>query len=137
MVVWFLEQKDPLSLQTYDSIVEYHVIGLSGKHYSEVPVCDCFIGKDVTLVSHSRSVGFCLEAAKELEQSGIDCEVINLRSIRPMDEETIVTSVMKTNHLITVEGGWPQFGVGSEICAKIMESKCNMLFVIHFFGYLK
>jgi pyruvate dehydrogenase E1 component beta subunit len=79
-------------------------------------------GKDVTLVSHSRSVGFCLEAAKELEQSGIDCEVINLRSIRPMDEETIVTSVMKTNHLITVEGGWPQFGVGSEICAKIMES---------------
>ncbi|ESO06437.1 hypothetical protein HELRODRAFT_155705 [Helobdella robusta] len=78
-------------------------------------------GKDVTIVSHSRMVGFSLDAAKELEQVGIDCEVINLRSIRPMDEETIIQSVMKTNHLVTVEGGWPQFGVGAEIAAKIME----------------
>ena len=50
-------------------------------------------------------------------------QVINLRTIRPMDEETIINSVMKTNHLVTVEGGWPQFGVGAEIAAKIMESK--------------
>uniref|UniRef100_A0A3B3RT41 Pyruvate dehydrogenase E1 component subunit beta n=1 Tax=Paramormyrops kingsleyae TaxID=1676925 RepID=A0A3B3RT41_9TELE len=48
-------------------------------------------------------------------------QVINLRTIRPMDVETIETSVMKTNHLVTVEGGWPQFGVGAEICAMIME----------------
>jgi len=79
-------------------------------------------GKHVTLVSHSRPVGICLEAAKELEQLGIECEVINLRSIRPIDEETIIKSVMKTNHLVTVENGWPQFGVGAEICARIVES---------------
>lgn len=77
----------------------------------------------MTIVAHSRPVGICLEAAKELEQIGIECEVINLRSIRPLDEETIVKSVMKTNHLITVENGWPQFGVGSEICARVVESK--------------
>jgi hypothetical protein len=76
----------------------------------------------VTLVSHSKSVGTCLEAAKLLAGEGVECEVINLRTIRPMDEETIVKSVMTTNHLVTVEGGWPQFGVGAEICAKIVES---------------
>ncbi|KAE8612697.1 hypothetical protein XENTR_v10012952 [Xenopus tropicalis] len=78
-------------------------------------------GSQITLVSHSRSVGHCLEAANVLAKEGVDCEVINMRTIRPMDIETIETSVVKTNHLVTVEGGWPQFGVGSEICAKIME----------------
>lgn len=53
-----------------------------------------------------------------------DLQVINLRTIRPLDVETIETSVMKTNHLITIEGGWPQFGVGAEICARIMEGNC-------------
>ncbi|ELT95601.1 hypothetical protein CAPTEDRAFT_210526 [Capitella teleta] len=79
-------------------------------------------GKHVTLVSHSKSVELCLEAARELQAQGVECEVINLRSIRPMDEETIIKSVMKTHHLITVEGGWPQFGVGAEVCAKVFES---------------
>ena len=82
-------------------------------------------GKHMTLVSHSKPVGLCLEAAKELETLGIQCEVINLRSIRPLDAEAIIKSVMKTNHLITVEGGWPQFGVGAEVCARIIESKCS------------
>jgi pyruvate dehydrogenase E1 component beta subunit len=79
-------------------------------------------GKDITLVAHSRPVGFCLEAAEKLAQEGIDCEVINLRSIRPLDMDTIKKSIKKTNRLVTVEGGWPMFGVGSEICAQIMES---------------
>ncbi|XP_030061217.1 pyruvate dehydrogenase E1 component subunit beta, mitochondrial [Microcaecilia unicolor] len=78
-------------------------------------------GTHLTLVSHSRSVGHCLEAATVLVKEGVECEVINLRTIRPMDIESIETSLMKTNHLVTVEGGWPQFGVGAEICAKIME----------------
>uniref|UniRef100_A0A452HRL5 Pyruvate dehydrogenase E1 component subunit beta n=1 Tax=Gopherus agassizii TaxID=38772 RepID=A0A452HRL5_9SAUR len=78
-------------------------------------------GTHVTLVSHSRSVGHCLEAAAVLVKEGVECEVINLRTIRPMDVESIEASVVKTNHLITVEGGWPQFGVGAEICARIME----------------
>ncbi|KAG9471662.1 pyruvate dehydrogenase E1 component subunit beta, mitochondrial [Eleutherodactylus coqui] len=78
-------------------------------------------GSQITLVAHSRSVGHCLEAASVLAKEQIDCEVINLRTIRPMDTDAIEASVVKTNHLVTVEGGWPQFGVGAEICAKIME----------------
>jgi len=80
------------------------------------------VGKHVTLVSHSKPVGLCLEAAAELAGAGIEAEVINLRSIRPLDAQTIVQSVMKTNHLVTVEGGWPQYGVGAEIAARVMES---------------
>ncbi|KAI1892361.1 hypothetical protein AGOR_G00132570 [Albula goreensis] len=78
-------------------------------------------GDHITLVSHSRYVGHCLDAAAVLAKEGIECEVINLRTIRPLDVEAIEASVMKTNHLVTVEGGWPQFGVGAEICARIME----------------
>jgi pyruvate dehydrogenase E1 component beta subunit len=79
-------------------------------------------GKDVTIVTFSRQVGFSLEAAKKLAEEGISVEVINLRSIRPLDEATIINSVKKTNRVITVEEGWPHFGVGSEIAALIMES---------------
>ena len=80
-------------------------------------------GTDVTIVSHSKAVGVAIQAAEELEHIGVSAEVINLRTIRPMDENAIIDSVMKTNHLVTVENGWPQFGVGAEIAAKIVESK--------------
>jgi pyruvate dehydrogenase E1 component beta subunit len=80
-------------------------------------------GTHVTLVAHSKAVELSLDAAKELAGEGIECEVINLRSIRPLDEEAIVKSVTKTTHLVTVEQGWPQCGIGAEICARIMESK--------------
>lgn len=80
-------------------------------------------GKDLTIVAHSRMVGFSLEAAEILKkEEGIEAEVVNMRSIRPLDIETITKSLKKTNRLITVEGGFPAFGVGSEICAQIMES---------------
>lgn len=79
-------------------------------------------GTDITLVAHSKAVGDSLEAAKALEKEGISAEVINLRSIRPLDIDTIIKSVKKTNHLITVEGGFPAFGVGSEIIAQVCES---------------
>jgi pyruvate dehydrogenase E1 component beta subunit len=85
-------------------------------------------GKHITLVAHSRAVQFCLEAAAEMEKQGVECEVINLRTIRPMDEETIINSVKKTNHLVTVEQGWPQFGIGAEVISKIMESKSHLIF---------
>jgi len=78
-------------------------------------------GTHVSVVAHSRFVGHCLDAAAVLAKEGIECEVINLRTIRPLDVETIEASVMKTSHLVTVEGGWPQFGVGAEICARVME----------------
>lgn len=80
-------------------------------------------GNHVTLIAHSRPVGDCIEAAKQLQKEGISAEVINLRSIRPLDIETIVQSVKKTNHLISVEGGYPMFGVGAEILAQVMESE--------------
>lgn len=67
-------------------------------------------GKHVTIVAHSRPVEAALAAANELAGSGIEAEVINLRSVRPLDVETICKSVQKTNHLVTVEGGWPQCG---------------------------
>ena len=87
-------------------------------------------GKHITLIGHSRAVQFCLEAAVELAKIGVECEVINLRTLRPMDEETIINSVKKTNHLVTVEQCWPQYGVGAEIIAKIMESKFFLLLKI-------
>lgn len=80
-------------------------------------------GKHITLTAHSRAVGITLDAAAELEGEGIECEVINLRSLRPLDMDTIIKSIAKTNHFISVEQGWPQFGVGSEILARIMESE--------------
>jgi pyruvate dehydrogenase E1 component beta subunit len=78
-------------------------------------------GTDVTLVSYSRMVGFCLQAAEKLAEEGIQAEVIDLRTIRPMDIETVVASVRKTNRLVTVEEGWGPMGVGAEVCAKVVE----------------
>ncbi|THH08642.1 hypothetical protein EW145_g2559 [Phellinidium pouzarii] len=80
-------------------------------------------GSDVTIVAHSKMVTHSLEAAQELAKEGIKAEVINLRSIRPLDIDSIKASVKKTNRLIIVEGGFPAFGVGSEICAQIVESE--------------
>jgi len=80
-------------------------------------------GKDVTLVAHSKMVGFALEAAEKMAQQGVSAEVINLRSIRPLDRDTIIKSIKKTNRLLTVEEGWPQHGVGAEVVASICESE--------------
>jgi pyruvate dehydrogenase E1 component beta subunit len=84
-------------------------------------------GKDVTLVAWSMGMSYALKAAEELAKQDIDAEVIDLRTIRPMDTETIVTSLKKTGRLVTVEEGWPQSGVGAEIAAQMME---------HAFDYL-
>ncbi|WP_066686148.1 pyruvate dehydrogenase complex E1 component subunit beta [Caulobacter sp. CCH9-E1] len=78
-------------------------------------------GSDVTLVAYSRMVGFALKAAEELEKEGIQAEVVDLRTIRPMDHATILESVKKTNRLVTVEEGWGPMGVGAEIVARITE----------------
>jgi pyruvate dehydrogenase E1 component beta subunit len=84
-------------------------------------------GTDVTIVSFSIMVGLALEAAKALAEEGISAEVINLRTIRPLDIETIVNSIKKTNRVISIEEGWPVAGIGSEIAAISME---------HAFDYL-
>ena len=80
-------------------------------------------GTDVSIVACSKMVGHSLQAAEVLKKDhDIDAEVINLRTIRPLDRAGIIESVKKTNRLVTVEGGWPQSGIGSEICATMMES---------------
>ena len=78
-------------------------------------------GTGVTLVAYSRMVGFCLQAADLLAAEGIEAEVVDLRTIRPMDIETVVESVKKTNRLVTVEEGWGPMGVGAEVAAKVTE----------------
>ncbi|XP_070150435.1 pyruvate dehydrogenase E1 component subunit beta, mitochondrial [Polyergus mexicanus] len=81
------------------------------------------VGNHVTLVAHSKAVEESLEAANELAGKGIEAEVINLRSLRPLDIDTIIQSVVKTKHLLTVEQGWPQCGIGAEVSARIAESE--------------
>ncbi len=78
-------------------------------------------GSDITIVGHSRMVGFALSAAEELARQGIEAEVVDPRTIKPLDEATILASVGKTNRAITVEEGWRFSGIGAEISARIME----------------
>jgi pyruvate dehydrogenase E1 component beta subunit len=84
-------------------------------------------GKDVTITAHARMVGFALAAAEKLAEEGIDCEVIDLRTLRPLDHETIVESVKKTSRLVSAEEGWGPMGVGAEVVARVIE---------HAFDYL-
>jgi pyruvate dehydrogenase E1 component beta subunit len=84
-------------------------------------------GKDVTIVAFSIEVGLALQAAEVLAKQGIDAEVINLRSLRPLDIGTIVASVKKTNRLVTVEEGWPYAGIGAEVAMQVMEAAFDYL----------
>ncbi len=79
-------------------------------------------GTDVTIVAFSIMVGLAMQAAEKLAEQGISAEVINLRSLRPLDTETIANSVRKTNRLVTVEEGWPYAGIGAEVAMQIMET---------------
>jgi pyruvate dehydrogenase E1 component beta subunit len=76
-------------------------------------------GKDVTLVSYSISVATCEEAALKLAEMGIDAEIIDLRTLRPLDMDTVLASVKKTNRIVTVEQCWPVCSIGSEVCSRV------------------
>ena len=84
-------------------------------------------GRDVTLTAHSRMVGFALEAAEQLASEGIEAEVVDLRTLRPLDTDTVVESVKKTNRLVSCEEGWRYFGVGAEICATVVNEAFDYL----------
>jgi pyruvate dehydrogenase E1 component beta subunit len=84
-------------------------------------------GKHVTLVAHSICVGFIIEAAEKLAAEGIDAELIDLRTLRPLDTATVIESVKKTNRLVTVEQGWPICSIGSEICSQVVEQAFDYL----------
>ena len=84
-------------------------------------------GSDVTLVSHSRMVGRCLKAAEILAGEGIDAEVIDLRTIRPLDSDTVIESVKKTNRIVCAEEGWGQSGIGAEIASRVVAQAFDYL----------
>jgi pyruvate dehydrogenase E1 component beta subunit len=84
-------------------------------------------GTDVTLVGYSRSVGFALDAAEQLAAEGISAEVVDLRTIRPMDTDTVVESVKKTSRMVTCEEGWRFMGVGAELCATVTNEAFDYL----------
>jgi pyruvate dehydrogenase E1 component beta subunit len=107
-------------------------------HSSPVPKLDDFVlpigkakiaraGNDVSIVAWSMGMSYALQAAEELAKDGIDAEVIDLRTLKPMDVETIVASVQKTGRAVTVEEGWKQSGVGAEIAALLVEQAFDYL----------
>jgi len=84
-------------------------------------------GKDATIVSFSMGMRYALQATEKLVAEGIDVEVIDLRTLRPMDSATVIESVKKTGRLVTVEEGWPQGGIGAELAARVMEGAFDYL----------
>jgi len=84
-------------------------------------------GSDVTICTHSRMVGRSLEAAEILAADGISAEVIDLRTLRPLDTDTVVECVKKTNRLVCAEEGWGQHGVGAEIAAVVTDQAFDYL----------
>jgi pyruvate dehydrogenase E1 component beta subunit len=107
-------------------------------HTFECPVDEDFIlpigkakieraGTQVTLVAFGMMVDLALKAAETLAGQGIDAEVINLRSLRPLDTETILASVKKTNRIVTVEEGWPFAGIGAEVAMQVIEGAFDWL----------
>ena len=84
-------------------------------------------GAGVTIVAYSRMVAVALEAAARLAEEGIEAEVINLRTLRPLDTDTIIASVTKTNRIVSVEEGWPYAGIGAEIAAQVIERAFDWL----------
>jgi pyruvate dehydrogenase E1 component beta subunit len=107
-------------------------------HSGPVPKLDDFVlpigkariaraGNDVTIIAWSNGMTYALKAAEELSQQGIEAEVIDLRTLKPMDTETIIASVKKTGRAVTVEEGWAQSGVGAEIATRIMEQAFDYL----------
>jgi pyruvate dehydrogenase E1 component beta subunit len=79
------------------------------------------VGKDATVVSYSKGLQLSLDAAEKLAQEGIEVEVIDLRTLRPLDTRPIIESVKKTNRIVVVEEGWRSYGIGSEITARVQE----------------
>jgi pyruvate dehydrogenase E1 component beta subunit len=84
-------------------------------------------GKDVTIVSFSMGMRYATQATEKLVAAGVDVELIDLRTLRPLDSDTVIESVKKTGRLVTVEEGWPQNGIGAEISARVMEQAFDYL----------
>ncbi|MBB4838952.1 pyruvate dehydrogenase E1 component beta subunit [Sphingomonas kyeonggiensis] len=119
------------AIRSEDPVVFLENELMYGRHF-EIPQLDDYVlpigkarivrsGKDVTIVSYSIGVGVALEAAETLAGEGIDAEVVDLRTLRPLDTATVLESLKKTNRLVVVEEGWPVCSIASEIAAVVME----------------
>ena len=84
-------------------------------------------GKDVTIVTYSKMVKYSLEAAEKLAEQGIDVEIVDLRSLRPLDMEPVIESIKKTNRSVIAEEGWKSYGVGAEVSSRIYEQAFDYL----------
>lgn len=84
-------------------------------------------GKDLSIITYSRMLPLCMEAARRLDEEGVSCEVVDIRSLRPLDRDTIADSVKHTNRALVVEEGWPSYGVSAEIVASIYEKAFDWL----------
>ena len=119
------------AIRTDDPVVFLENELLYGRSF-EVPQVDDWVlpigkarimrpGGQVTIVSYSIGVGLALEAADKLAEDGVACEVIDLRTLRPLDMATVLQSLAKTHHLVVVEEGWPTCSISAEIAARVME----------------
>ncbi|MGP1346534.1 MAG: alpha-ketoacid dehydrogenase subunit beta [Phycisphaerales bacterium] len=117
--VFFLESERMLGDKAHVPEEQYYIpFGKAYRHRE---------GKDCTLVSFGRPVNFCLEAAEELAGEGIECDVLDMRTIRPLDIDAVVESVKKTNRLVVVDQSWPFGSVASEVCVQVMERAFDWL----------
>jgi len=117
-----LQDPDPVII--FEHAALYGLEGELAPDASAVPIDKAAIrrpGKDVTLISFGGTVGKSLDAARALEEQGVDAEVIDLRTLRPLDDETIMASVSKTRRAVVVDEGWKTGSLAAEVCTRIME----------------
>lgn len=107
--------------QTRGEVPEGDIVVPIGKSTIQRP------GKDVTIVTYSKMLEISLKAAEQLAAEGIDAEIVDLRTLRPLDMEPVIESVKKTNRAVVVEEGWKSFGVGSEVASRIYEEAFDHL----------
>ena len=123
-----IKEKDPIVF--VEHILLYGSKGVVDDVYYDIPIGKANIvrtGKHLTIVSYSKMVSLSLEVANQLEEEGIDVEVIDLRSLRPWDKETVINSVNKTNRLVIIEEAWRSGGFGAEIASTIQEEAFDCL----------
>ena len=122
--------KDPNPVMYIEHSLLYGVKGEVPEEEYTVPFGKADVkreGSDVTIVGYSRMVQVALKAAEKLSEDGIDAEVVDLRSLRPIDTDTVVDSIKKTSRAVVVEEGWPSIGIGAEVCTRVYENALEYL----------
>ena len=122
MLATALEDPDPVIL--FEHAALYPMAGELAPDAGAVPIDRAAVrrtGKDVTIFAYGGTLWKALDAAKTLAERGVDAEVVDLRTLRPLDDETIVASVSKTRRAVIVDEGWRSVGIAAEVCARIVE----------------